>query len=94
MCCFPSTIIENTDFVSLIILVRSASYGKGAPTKLSGGENLNSLGLKRDPEAALLVHSVAANIGVAASQYAIAVSLASERGEEPSINDLAVLYEV
>ncbi len=91
---FSFSIIKNTDFASLIILVRSASYGKGVPVKLSGGENLDGLGLKRGPEVALHAHKIAANIGVAASQHAIAVSLALERGEESSSNDLAVLYEV
>ncbi len=84
--------VKYADFVSLIILGRSASYGKGVPTKLSGGENLDSLGLKRDPEAALHVHEIAANIGVAASQHAIAVALG--RGEESLSSDLSVLYEV
>ncbi len=71
----------------------SASYGRGAPLTLSGGENLDSLGLKRDPAAALRVHKIAANIGDAASQYAIGVSFANEK-EGSSSNDLAVLYEV
>ncbi len=87
--------MSNTDYyVSCIIVACSASYGRGAPPILSNGEKLDSLHLERDPAAALNVHKIAANIGDAASQYAIAVSLTSEIGEKSSSNDLTVLYEV
>ncbi len=92
--CFPLPFLLNILILShFIILVCSASYGSDAPPALGGGENLDRLGLKRDPVEALHVHKIAATLGDAASQQAIGVSFATEK-EESSGNGLAVLYEV